>query len=83
MRPGAMWFIKDPQDQNFHPIRDVLDRSTLTQLRKLAVSAVMYSLVVALGVGGIIFCFRLWGKTLLPFRWKLRYIPAFLSFAFY
>ncbi|GLB43378.1 putative RING finger membrane protein [Lyophyllum shimeji] len=43
MRPGAMWFIKDPQDQNSHPIRDILDRPTLTQLRKICFSGVLYS----------------------------------------
>ena len=74
MRPGAMWFIKDPQDQNFHPIRDILDRPTLVQLRKLAISAIMYSVVVALGVGGLLFCLWLWGRTLLPMRWKSRLV---------
>ncbi|KAF9642891.1 hypothetical protein BDM02DRAFT_3132794 [Thelephora ganbajun] len=28
MRSGAMWFIKDPQNQNMHPIRDILERPT-------------------------------------------------------
>lgn len=72
MRPGAMWFIKDPQDQNFHPIRDILDRPTFMQLRKLAFSAVMYSVVVACGMGSIVVFFRLWGRTLMPLRWKMR-----------
>ncbi|KAJ3511235.1 hypothetical protein NLJ89_g4212 [Agrocybe chaxingu] len=53
MRPGAMWFIKDPQDQNSHPIRDILDRPTLVQLRKIFVSGLMYSFVVACVVGSI------------------------------
>ncbi|KAG5219471.1 RING-CH-type domain-containing protein [Salix suchowensis] len=52
MRPGAMWFIKDPQDQNSHPIRDILDRPALTQLRKISVSGLMYSFVV----GTSVFC---------------------------
>lgn len=72
MRTGAMWFIKDPQDQNFHPIRDILDRPTLTQLRKLAISAMMYAVVVACGVGCALFFLRVWGKSLLPLRWKMR-----------
>ncbi|KAI5118672.1 hypothetical protein M0805_003610 [Coniferiporia weirii] len=72
LRSGALWFIKDPQDQNFHPIRDILDRPTLIQLRKLAVSAALYSVVVALGMGGLVSCLRLWGRVLLPLRWKLR-----------
>ena len=44
MRPGAMWFIKDPSDANFHPIRDILERPALLQLRKLLFSAIMYVL---------------------------------------
>ncbi|KAA1468915.1 hypothetical protein DENSPDRAFT_834409 [Dentipellis sp. KUC8613] len=71
MRPGAMWFVKDPSDQNFHPIRDILDRPALTQLRKLSMSALMYGLVVAGGVssvGGLMWLC----STVLPFRWRPR-----------
>ncbi|CDO76301.1 hypothetical protein BN946_scf184917.g17 [Trametes cinnabarina] len=72
MRPGAMWFIKDPQDQNFHPIRDILERPTLVQLRKLLLSAAMYGLVVASGVATISGILRLFRGTIMPFRWKIR-----------
>ena len=72
MRPGALWFIKDPQDQNFHPIRDILERPTMMQLRKLAISAVMYSIVVGGGVGTFVIFFKLWGRTLVPLRWNMR-----------
>ncbi|KAH9924822.1 hypothetical protein B0H21DRAFT_764612 [Amylocystis lapponica] len=72
MRPGSMWFIKDPQDQNFHPIRDILERPTLVQLRKLLLSAVMYGLVVAAGVGTVSGILRLFSHIVMPFRWKIR-----------
>ncbi|PCH44456.1 hypothetical protein WOLCODRAFT_90853 [Wolfiporia cocos MD-104 SS10] len=72
MRPGAMWFIKDPQDQNFHPIRDILERSTLVQVRKLLLSAVMYGIVVAAGVGTVSGVLQIFSRTILPFRWKVR-----------
>ncbi|KAI0630807.1 hypothetical protein C8Q77DRAFT_228608 [Trametes polyzona] len=72
MRPGAMWFIKDPQDQNFHPIRDILERPTLLQLRKLLLSAAMYGVVVASGVGTVSGILRLFRGTIMPFRWKIR-----------
>ncbi|KAH9479708.1 ERAD-associated E3 ubiquitin-protein ligase doa10 [Psilocybe cubensis] len=72
MRPGAMWFIKDPQDQNSHPIRDILDRPTLTQLRKICVSGLMYSFVVACVVGSVAALLVLGSKSILPFRWKNR-----------
>ncbi|KAI6110799.1 hypothetical protein EV401DRAFT_1868684, partial [Pisolithus croceorrhizus] len=72
MRPGAMWFIKDPQDQNFHPIRDILDRPTLTQFRKLLISAFMYSMVVACGVGSLAILLFIGSKSIFPIRWKTR-----------
>ena len=78
MRPGAMWFIKDPSDQNFHPIRDILERPSLVQLRKLSVSAIMYGLVVACGVGSIGGLMRFGRGIILPLRWKPRYAPITL-----
>ncbi|KAK0238548.1 hypothetical protein EDD85DRAFT_1022072 [Armillaria nabsnona] len=72
MRSGAMWFVKDPQDQNSHPIRDILDRSTITQLRKIFVSAIMYSVVVVCTVASASALFVIGSKTILPFRWKNR-----------
>lgn len=72
LRSGAMWFIKDPQDQNFHPIRDILERPTLLQLRKLSVSAMMYFCVVTCGMGSVVTSFRLFGRDLIPLRWNMR-----------
>ncbi|KAJ3557499.1 hypothetical protein NM688_g1443 [Phlebia brevispora] len=72
LRNGALWFIKDPQDQNFHPIRDILERPTLVHVRKLLISAVMYGLVVACGVGTVSGILRVFSKTIMPFRWKVR-----------
>lgn len=72
MRPGAMWFIKDPQDQNFHPIRDILERPTLTQFRKLLISAFMYSMVVACGVASLAVLLFIGSKSIFPVRWKTR-----------
>ncbi|KAJ7881172.1 hypothetical protein B0H13DRAFT_2049858 [Mycena leptocephala] len=72
LRKGAMWFIKDPQAQDSHPIRDILDRPTLTQLRKICVSGVMYSFVVACVVGSVAGLLFLGSKSILPFRWKNR-----------
>ncbi|KAF7317716.1 RING-CH-type domain-containing protein [Mycena kentingensis (nom. inval.)] len=72
LRKGAMWFIKDPQDQNSHPIRDILDRPTLTQLRKILISGLMYSVVVALVVGSVAGLLHLGQRSILPFRWRNR-----------
>jgi E3 ubiquitin-protein ligase MARCH6 len=74
MRPGAMWFVKDPQDQNAHPIRDILDRPTLIQLRKICVSGIMYSIVVACVVSSVAGLLLLGSKSIMPFRWKNRFV---------
>lgn len=68
MRPGVLWFIKDPQDQNFHPVRDILDRPAWIQFRKLLQSARMYAIIIcstASLVGGLI-----WALRILPLRWN-------------
>lgn len=72
MRPGAMWFVKDPQDQNSHPIRDILDRSSITQLRKICISAVMYTFIVAFTTASAATLLSVGSRSILPFRWKSR-----------
>ena len=72
MRSGAMWFIKDPQDQNFHPIRDILERPTFVQIRKLLLSALMYGMVVLSGVATVSGLLRVFSQTIMPFRWKIK-----------
>ncbi|KAJ3931188.1 MAG: hypothetical protein NXY57DRAFT_1081369, partial [Lentinula lateritia] len=72
MRPGGMWFIKDPQDQNAHPIRDILERAALVQLRKICISGIMYTFVVVCTVFSVAALLFLGQKILLPIRWKTR-----------
>ncbi|KAJ3022734.1 hypothetical protein HKX48_005361 [Thoreauomyces humboldtii] len=80
VRPGVMWFIRDPNDEQFHPMNDILERPVLTQLRKLAVGTVMYATIVVGGVGGVvgmIWCWDnlLWVKSgpsvMWPLQWDL------------
>lgn len=79
MRTGALWFIKDPQDQNFHPIREILDRPALVHIRKLIVSGFMYGFVIACSVGTVSAILRIFSRTIMPFRWKLRYVISFYA----
>ena len=34
VRAGTLYFIRDPNDPQFHPIREILERPTLHQLTK-------------------------------------------------
>ncbi|KAI8611743.1 hypothetical protein BC830DRAFT_1171635 [Chytriomyces sp. MP71] len=54
VRPGVVWFIRDPEDPQFHPMQDILEKPALTQLRKLAVGACMYAIVVVSTMGGFV-----------------------------
>ncbi|TIB90370.1 hypothetical protein E3Q06_00403 [Wallemia mellicola] len=70
LRPGVLWFIRDPNDPNFAPMRDVLERSAWTHVRKLAFSAFLYSTFI-LSTFGVGFCMLRFGfNGILPFRWK-------------
>lgn len=45
-RQGALYFIRDPSDPAHSPVRDIMERPALVQLPRLAVSAVMYCVIV-------------------------------------
>ncbi|KAI8837036.1 hypothetical protein BC829DRAFT_493270 [Chytridium lagenaria] len=54
VRPGVVWFIRDPDDPAFHPMQDIIEKPVLTQLRKLAVGTTAYAFVVISAVGGFV-----------------------------
>ena len=54
MRTGVLYFIRDPDDPTFHPVRDVLERNVFGQLGKIAFSALVYGGLVLACLGGVI-----------------------------
>ncbi|KAJ1920922.1 hypothetical protein H4219_000975 [Mycoemilia scoparia] len=58
LRRGVMWFIRDPSDPHFHPVQDIYERSAFSQIKKLGISALMYSSIITLGFG-----FVFWGLS--------------------
>lgn len=61
--------ISSLSDVNFHPLRDILERPTLTHLRKLFYSAMMYIIIIVAivhSVGAMI------SATIAPFHWRPR-----------
>lgn len=69
VRPGLVWFVRDPQHQDFHPIREILERDSATQARKIATSAVLYASVVFVTLGINILLLRYACIGILPLRW--------------
>ncbi|KAM3416608.1 ERAD-associated E3 ubiquitin-protein ligase doa10 [Cercospora zeina] len=69
LRKGVLWFIRDPDDPTFHPVRDVLERSVTTQLRKIAFSALVYGALVILCLGGVIWGIGRLFPGIFPIYW--------------
>jgi E3 ubiquitin-protein ligase MARCH6 len=69
MRKGVLYFIRDPDDPTFHPVRDVLERSVTTQLRKIAFSALVYGALVIICLGGVVWTLSRATSGVLPIHW--------------
>lgn len=67
VRAGTLYFIRDPNDPHFHPIREILERPTLHQLRKIGVSACIYAMLIMSGFAVTIKAISLAGAVL-PLR---------------
>jgi E3 ubiquitin-protein ligase MARCH6 len=70
MRKGVLYFIRDPDDPEFHPVRDVLERSVTTQLRKILFSAFVYGALVIICLGGVVWGLSLSLPSVLPIHYS-------------
>lgn len=68
MRKGVLYFIRDPDDPTFHPVRDVLERPVPAQLGKIAFSALVYGALVIICLGGVVWSID-WVGGVLPIQW--------------
>lgn len=62
-------FIRDPDDPEFHPVRDVLERNLVTQLRKILFSAFVYGTLVVVCLGGVVWSLSWAAPSVLPIRY--------------
>ncbi|KAF9318740.1 hypothetical protein BG003_010668 [Podila horticola] len=67
VRPGVMWFFRDPNDQDFHPVREILERPFWVLIRKLCTGTLMYLGLIIFGVALPMQLFRL-VKGVFPLR---------------
>ncbi|KAI1321113.1 hypothetical protein F5Y16DRAFT_389330 [Xylariaceae sp. FL0255] len=70
MRKGVLYFIRDPDDPEFHPVRDVLERNVTTQLRKILFSAFVYGALVVVCLGGVVWGLSLTIPNVLPIHYS-------------
>ena len=69
LRPGVLYFIRDPDDPTFHPVRDVLERSVSTQLWKISFSALVYGGLVIVCLGGVVWGIAYTFHGVFPIHW--------------
>ncbi|KAI6785358.1 ERAD-associated E3 ubiquitin-protein ligase-like protein [Emericellopsis cladophorae] len=70
MRPGVLYFIRDPDDPEFHPVRDVLERNLINQLRKIMFSALVYGGLVIVCLGGVVWGLAAAAPGILPIHYS-------------
>ncbi|KAI9726967.1 MAG: hypothetical protein M1828_000315 [Chrysothrix sp. TS-e1954] len=70
LRNGVLFFIRDPDDPNFHPVRDVLERPVTTQLRKIISSAVIYGGLILFCLGSVVWTIAYSFDGIMPIRWS-------------
>jgi E3 ubiquitin-protein ligase DOA10 len=72
VRPGVMWFIRNPNDPQFHPIKEILERPVMFQLRKIGISALLYGGLIVFGIGSVVFSISHFGGSILPLRLSMQ-----------
>ncbi|KAI8366334.1 hypothetical protein EDC96DRAFT_508584 [Choanephora cucurbitarum] len=74
IRPGVMWFIRDPNDPQFHPVQEMVERPFPNLLHKISQSALIYSVMLVFGVGTVTYSLGYTGVVFplrLPFHTPL------------
>ncbi|KAH8920722.1 hypothetical protein BT69DRAFT_389715 [Atractiella rhizophila] len=70
VRGGVLWWVRDPSDTNFHPVREILERGSVEQIRRICASGALYATLIIVGVG-FPFVFLKYGLGVIPLRWHL------------
>jgi len=61
LRPGALWFVSDPNDPQFQPIKEIIEKPVFYQLRKLFNSGLMYLALIFGSIGGTVVLLQIIG----------------------
>ncbi|EMR09995.1 hypothetical protein PNEG_01753 [Pneumocystis murina B123] len=71
VRPGVLFFIHDPNDAQFHPIKEILERPIKVLLRKIFTSGIIYSCLICSCFSSVIYSVRYFLPDLFPLRLSL------------
>lgn len=53
LRPGVMWFIRDLNEEEFSPIKDIIEKPLATIFEKIMISFYIYASAICLLIGSI------------------------------
>ncbi|CAD6944635.1 unnamed protein product [Tilletia controversa] len=70
LRKGALSWIRDPNDPTFSPVREILERKTMVQLKKILSSAITYAWLLIACIGINLWFIRHVWPGVLPLRWR-------------
>lgn len=85
LRPGVLYFVQDPSDPRYQPVRTILMNGLIDHLRKVMLSAVMYTFLILGGIGSVCTLVRYILPILYPvnfsydFSWDLLQLWPFAS----
>ncbi|CAO3692472.1 unnamed protein product [Rhizopus stolonifer] len=51
VRPGVMWFIRDPNDPQFHPLQEIISQPILSLLKQFMSNVATYFMLIMVGMG--------------------------------
>lgn len=69
VRPGVLFFIRDPNDPHFHPVQDMVDQPILVLLKNLVANAAAYFMLIMVGMGMVTLLVSKYGG-IYPIIWK-------------
>ncbi|KAI7887924.1 uncharacterized protein EV154DRAFT_567017 [Mucor mucedo] len=69
VRPGVLYFIRDPNDPHFHPVQDMVDQPILVLLNHLLLSGATYFMLIMVGMGFVTLLVSNYGG-IYPIIWK-------------
>jgi E3 ubiquitin-protein ligase MARCH6 len=51
MRPGLLFFLRNPLDPDNHPVREMVERSFFDQIYRIAISVIFYAILIGSSFG--------------------------------
>lgn len=75
VRPGVLWFIRDPSDPQFHPVQEMVEQPILSLFKRFMSNAATYFMLIMVGMGlvSLLICRY---TSIPPIVWTFRYVHS-------